>query len=257
MSMDPNNPYSSPSAGSSIQPAATVLPPPITSMDYMRMITYVFENPNWFMNLLLGALCSIIPVIGGLVLMGYAFEVAVSLIATNTARYPDFNFVRFGDYLMRGLWPFLVYLVAGLVFAPLYVVIAMISAIADNKAVAIIFFPIQLALAFVFAVAVQPMLLRAALTLDFTEGFKFEWIKDFIRRVGIEMLLGTLFLGIASTILSFVGLLACCVGVFLVIPILSLAHANLLFQIYSLYITRGGTPIPIKLTNQPMLGPPM
>lgn len=252
MSIDPANPYSSPPSGGGIQPPMS----PVAGMDYMRTITYVFENPNWFMNLLLGALCSLIPVIGGLILMGYAFEVAVALITLGAARYPDFDFGRFSDYLMRGLWPFLVYLVAAFVFAPIYIVVAVVPAIAENNTLTIICFPIQLALFLVFAIIVQPMLFRSALAMDFTEGFKFDWIKDFISRVGVEMVLGTLFLGIAYMILSMIGLIACCVGILFVFPIYSLAHANLLFQLYSVYLSRGGTPVPIKMAAQPAMGPP-
>src|SRR5438034_6215952 len=112
---DPSNPYSSPSAAPS-GPNTGWHPPvtPISGMDYMRMLSYVFENPNWFMNLLLGALCALIPIIGPIVLLGYRYETVIGLLAVGGARYPDFNFGRFGDYLMRGLWPFLVGLACSL-----------------------------------------------------------------------------------------------------------------------------------------------
>jgi hypothetical protein len=264
MSMDPNNPYSSPSAGSGIQPAVAVLPPPRTSVDYMRMITYVFENPNWFMNLLLAALCSLIPVIGKIVVTGYAYEATIMLITEGGSRYPDFNFNRFGDYLMRGLWPFLVSLVFGLVVAVaagiVFACAGIVGAIAGEDAGKVVSGLMVLALFLVspgIALVLLPMLFRSALTLDFMQGFQVEWVKDFISKVWIETILGVLFLYVASMVLSMIGFIACCVGIFLVGPVLSLAFANLLFQIYSIYVTRSGTPIPIKMSGQPMMAPPI
>ena len=55
MSYDPKNPFASPS-----------LPPPVATshvagypdrIDYMRAYNYIFESPNWMMNVLWGSLC--------------------------------------------------------------------------------------------------------------------------------------------------------------------------------------------------------
>jgi len=60
---DAPNPYASPTAVSSISAASPAFKP-ISKIEHLRMFKYVFENPNWMMNILLGAVCSIIPVIG-------------------------------------------------------------------------------------------------------------------------------------------------------------------------------------------------
>jgi hypothetical protein len=261
MSMDPSNPYSSPPFPGGMQPPTK----PVAGMDYMRTVMYVFENPNWFMNCLLGALCTLIPIVGKLVLWGYQYEVAIALIMNGGSRYPDFDFNRFGDYLMRALWPMLVGLVCGLglivVLGVLFGIVGVAGKVAGDDIGAIVFGLALLATSVivpVFAIAVQPMLLRAAFTLDFGQAFQMEWNKDFLRKTWLEMLLGFLFLWMASMVLGPIGLLAFCVGIFLVGPILLLARANLVFQIYTLYLSRGGTPIPIKMTAQPMMmAPPM
>src|SRR5436190_4088769 len=248
---DPANPYPS-------SQFPTSLGKPAVSMDYMRMLSYVFENPNWFMNLLLGGLCSLIPVIGPIVLLGYRYETVIALLAVGGARYPDFNFGRFGDYLMRGLWPFLVGLACSLVLLPFYVLI-LVGAIVGGKAGAALvglMYMAMLVIVPVFVLVLQPMLLRAALTLDFVQAFQFEWIKDFLRRVWVELLLGLLFLCVSAMVLAPLGFLACCVGIILVGPILTLAQANMLFQVYSLYLTRGGTPLAINPGATPMMGSP-
>jgi len=260
MSFDPANPYSSPPSAGGMQPP----PAPVTGMDYMRMITYVFDNPNWFMNLLLAALCSLIPVIGKIVVMGYLYEATITLMTAGGSRYPDFNFSRFGDYLMRGLWPFLVSLV--FVLALLVVVgVALLgagavgAAIGEDAGKALSGFVILIIaiISPVLALFLLPMLFRSALTLEFAEGFNVEWAKSFIAKVWLEMLLGFLFLYVASMVLGTVGLLACCVGIFLVGPVLSLAYANLMFQLYSIFLSRGGAPVPIRMVAQTTLNSPM
>jgi hypothetical protein len=165
---------------------------------------------------------------------------------------------------MRGLWPFLVGLVCGLgmsvVIGVLFGIAGIAGAVAGDDIGALVSGLALLAtavIATVFVIAIQPMLLRAALTLDFGQAFQMEWNKDFLRKTWLEMLLGFLFLWVASMVLAPIGLLACCVGIFLVGPTLLLAKANLLYQVYATYLSRGGTPIPIKMTGQPTMGPPM
>jgi hypothetical protein len=248
MSIDPTNPYASPPAGGGIQPPMK----PVVGMDYMRMITYVFDNPNWFMTLLLGGLCSIIPVIGPIVLQGYRYETVIALLTAGGGGYQDFNFDRFGDYLMRGLWPFLVTLALSFALVPFYLVI-IIAAVAGGEDAGWLIGLVQMAMLVIAPVAMlvlQPMLLRSALTQDFVQAFQVEWVKDFLKRVWVELLLGILFLGVASMVLVPLGLVACCVGLIFVAPIVALVQANMLFQVYSLYLSRGGTPIPIKLAAQ-------
>jgi hypothetical protein len=246
---DPANPYNPPSAFPTGGPPAGK---PLAGMDYMRMITYIFENPNWMMNILLAALCALIPVIGGIVLQGYRYEVVIGLLATGGARYPDFDFGRFVDYLMRGLWPFLVALVCSFAFLPFVCLI--VIAMSMGRAGEIIGLLVNLAMLVfvpVFALLLIPMVFRAAMTLDFAQAFQIEWIKDFLKRVWVELILGILFLMVASMVLAPLGLLACCVGILAVGPILMLAQGHLLFQVYSLYLARGGTPIQINYGSQP------
>jgi hypothetical protein len=260
MSMDPSNPYSPPPFPGGMQPPMK----PVVGMDYMRMVTYVFENPNWFTNLLLGALCSMIPVVGGIVLQGYHYEAAIALTMNGGSRYTDFYLNPFVGYRMRGGWAIIVGGGWGgglaAVFGVLFGIAGLAGAVGGDDVGALFSGLVLLAMSIiapVFVFALQPMLLRAAFTLDFGQAFQMEWNKDFLRKTWLEMLLGFLFLWVASMVMAPIGLLACCVGIFLVGPALLLAKANLLFQVYATYLSRGGTPIPIKMTGQPAMGPPM
>jgi hypothetical protein len=43
-------------------------------MKFWRSYFYLFDSPKWTMNLLLGARCTLNPVLGGIVFSGYGFE---------------------------------------------------------------------------------------------------------------------------------------------------------------------------------------
>src|SRR5262245_28248178 len=191
---DPN-PYASPVP----PPVASPVAMPVTaggprqdSMDYMRAYNYVFENPNWLTNLLLLALCSLclmIPVVGivvQLVVLGYQFETVDLLLKSHGRQYPDFDFGRIGDYLVRGLWPFLVSLIATFVLLPVVyigmgIVALAVAGIASASgdtlgpilgfglgAVAVVLLVVVIALAAMLMIA---MILRSGLAQDFVAAF--------------------------------------------------------------------------------------
>jgi hypothetical protein len=261
------NPFAAPKSPPFTQPPSAIPAfKPIDGIQYLRMYNYIFENPNWLMNVLLTALCNLIPVIGPLVLMGYQYEIAISLLMTGGQRYPDFDFGRFADYLMRGLWPFLVYLVASLVIAPLIILLCVvpffllmgIGANAGDNAGPIILlvgFPLlilfSVLVSIIPAIFLLPMLLKAGLQQDFAAAFDFGWVMSFVKKTWSEMLLGLLFLACTALVLMLLGYLACIVGAFASIAIIYLAQAHFLYQLYLLFLSRGGQAVPIKLAPGP------
>src|SRR5436190_21917671 len=120
MSSDAQNPYQA--SGS-----AAASPYRRGAMEYGQIVSYVFQNPNWLINLLMMGVCQLIPIVGPLVLVGYQFEVVEALHRDPRRTYPDFDFGRFVDYLVRGLWPFLVGLVASVVIAPIMMIFVMFT----------------------------------------------------------------------------------------------------------------------------------
>jgi Protein of unknown function (DUF4013) len=238
------------------------------AMEYMRAYHFIFENPNWTMTVLymgLIALAAIIPGVGILLqlfYLGYQFLVLDALLQSRGTRYPDFEFGKIGDYLGRGIWPFLVNLVASVVFIPLiYIVLIVVgvliavaaSIVGEDLApvvatvggllAAIVFLGCMLALMLLMA----PMILRAGLAQDFTAAFQFTWITDFIKTMYREMIFAGLFLMGTGLALTLLGALACGIGLFAVIPLLVLGQTHLLYQLYSIYLARGGTPVPVKI----------
>src|SRR5262245_35056837 len=181
--------------------------PPV-SMKYWRSYLFLFDNPKWLVNMLLGAVCLIIPVLGGIVFMGYGYE-AVEMMHRRGKddQYPDFDFNRFVKYLVRGCLPFIWQIIMGIPAAIImwvFYFIVMIVVIGTggneppNSAVfaLVLFFVIlvMIAISLAMSVILAPLLLRSGLSqqLGFEQAISF--VQDFLKRVGKELILSQLFL---------------------------------------------------------------
>jgi hypothetical protein len=222
-------------------------------IQYMREYRYVFANPKWLTNLIMAALCNLIPVIGGLVTGGYMFEVLETLHREGDDGYPDFDFGRFSKYLMRGLWPFLVVLV---LLAPamfllwlLNTVVSIVALLVLKDNAWILTLPVNL-LALVVFVAVWlasvPAIMRAGLSQQMALGATISFARDFVSRVGLLLILNQLFLGVTGMVVGFIGMLMCCVGAFPAAALIGMAHIHGMYQLYEVYLDRGGEPVPLK-----------
>src|SRR4051812_45577721 len=103
-------------------------------MQYGLAFNYVLNRTGGFTNLLLMTVCNFIPVVGPIVLLGYRSEVATALLEDEERRrHPKFDFNNFAEYLSRGIWPFLMGLLAGVVVVPAFFavfILAMVGAAA-------------------------------------------------------------------------------------------------------------------------------
>ncbi len=235
--------------------------PAAGSLQYFEAYQYVFKNPNWTVNLLLVTVCQFIPVIGPIVTLGYQFEIIEALHRDPSRFYPDFSFDLFVDYLKRGLWPFLVSLVVGMVVAiPLtivvYVIIIAVALVAGGiggeggMLVGLIGMPLAflavVAIVTLVGALVVPMILRAGLAQGFAEAFEFDYIKHFVSLMWKETILGSLFLALSGMVAVFAGMAVFCVGSYVALALMMLAQAHIYFQLYQLYLMRGGEPIPLQ-----------
>src|SRR5215510_11178225 len=106
-------------------------------MRYFGAYRSFFESPKWAMHLLIGAGCQFIPIVGPLVLMGYFYIVIEAKHRHGDPQFPDFDLDRLGVYLMRGVWPFLVALVASLplivLIVPAFIAIAFLPIVSNQS----------------------------------------------------------------------------------------------------------------------------
>jgi hypothetical protein len=228
-------------------------------MQYMRSFQFIMDRKNWMMNILMGGVCFLIPIIGPLVFLGWMYEVIESLHRDPEHRdYADFDFNRFSEYLSRGIWPFLVQLIVGAILAVpimiMYVLMFVVVLAAAKDAPVLILFFYLLFMIVVIVLTIGSALISwpAGLYTGLNRGFNFgaivAFVKDFSRRMLKETLLSMLFLMVAGLILGPLGFLLFCVGIYFVQAAISMSQHHLQFQLYELYLQRGGSPIPMPGT---------
>lgn len=237
-------------------------------MNYIASIQDFFKSPNWVMNLLFAGLCvlsgMIIPILGLIVLAGWLITGFYGRRDDRFETFPDFDFNQFSTYLQRGLWPTLVLFVSGLVvgivmwiiiMVPLFILGLILGGGDDGGIIGALLGLISMVLYLAIIVVVNavmiPLGLRAALMQDFAPAFDFGFVKRFLTLMWKEILISALFLAAAGTVLYVVGMLALCVGVFASMALVYFAGTHLTKQLYQLYLSRGGDPIPVspKLTG--------
>lgn len=238
-------------------------------MNYTASISDFFKSPKWGMNLLLGGVCLLIPFVGAIVLGGWHVTGFWARRDHDPAKFPDFDFNQFGKYLERGIWPFLVGLVVGLLMVPFIMIFTFImaglivvltggssQAEPDGVVVALIvlaFFGIFALLIFAMTLVQTPFTLGATITQDFAGAFHFSFFKRFISLVWKETVVAGIFMFGASILLMFVGMLACYFGMFFTMPLTVFGWHHLQKQLYDLYLARGGPALTLnpKLTDEP------
>ena len=164
---------------------------------------------------------------------------------------------------MRGLWPFLVQLVASLVlmpplmllfFVPFFILMGIVRNRGDECWTRSWWSALPCGCSFMIPISILPamilipMQLRAGLRMDFGVAFNFGWVLDFVKKTWLEMFLSLLFLSFTAMILAVLGIIACYVGLFVVMPLVFLAQAHLLYELYLLFLSRGGEPVAVKLS---------
>jgi hypothetical protein len=232
-------------------------------MRYFRAYQYLFESPNWLQNLLIGMLATLVPIVGPMVLTGYHYEIIEALHLRGEGDYPDFDFNRLVNYLMRGLWVFIVQLIVTLPFVLVamvfWLVLSLLIAVTQSNSrpdsgppvllfvgMALWFVILLVGILAVGLVSV-PMSLRAGLAQDLGAAFSWPFIRDFVGRMWLETILVHLFLAVSGTLIMLAGLLLFCVGVYPAGALVGFAQAHLIHQLYELYLQRGGTAIPLKV----------
>ncbi len=236
-------------------------------MNYIASIQDFFKSPKWVMNLLLGIVAMIIPVVGPIVLAGWLITgFWARRDDENPATFPDFDFQNFVKYLEKGLWPFLVNLVVSIVMIPvamilMFIPMLMIGALGSNSdgdaagflgmfmmLVMLVLWAVMMAVLFFVT---TPLMLRATITQDFAKAFDFGFVKRFLILVKGEMVMAALFMLGVGVVMMILAVVTCYIGALLVAPVVFYAWHHLQKQLYKLYLSRGGDPIPVspKLTD--------
>ena len=211
----------------------------------------LFSTPEKWMTVLLLSVCMLIPVVGPIAISGYLIR-RFALVRRDGVAV-DFRFDYFGEYLQIGLWPFLCSMLISVVALPLFLLCyaPMALMMVDPESGALVAISVLLVLVLFVAVSLllslimYPVILRSGLQLNFQTGFSYGFIRDFIKRVGGQVILWALILVVISIPLYFLGYLALLIGIYPVAAALYFVGYHLMFQMYDLYLERGGEEIAV------------
>jgi hypothetical protein len=228
-------------------------------MNYGASVSDYFKNPKWMMNTLLAGVCVFIPLIGPIVIKGWLITGFWGRDDERPETFPDFDFNHFGKYIERGLWPFLVTLVSSTVITmavcvivvPTTIIFTILGANDRNPAAGCAIAVLAIVLVIVYVVLLlgmmlllTPLTIRASITQEFATSFNVAFIKRFIALTWKEIVIASLFLVLVSLLFTAIGLIVLCVGTsFAVVPVY-FCWVHLHKQLYRLYLSRGGEPVP-------------
>jgi hypothetical protein len=223
-------------------------------MLYMRSLTFIFENPRWWFVLLMGIISAIIPIIGMIFFMGYLGKMLIDCHKSKKEALPNFDLNLLGDYLKVGIWPFLGMFLPSIVVGFVFIFMnfgfmGLTIAGKENPGMFIamiltnlIYIPIFLAVHFVMV----PCMIGGTLGQNFGATFNKEFILDFTKKMWVDVFLVFMFLFVVGMLSMLIGGLLCCVGAYVVFPLVMIMQWHLYWQLYEEYLKRGGQKIKIN-----------
>lgn len=232
--------------------------PQQAGMRYLRAYTFLLSTPHSFQTLTTLTVFFILPVVGQLVVWGYCYNLVERLLRRGEP--PAYHEVTFTNIISRSAWP-------GVLMLPLYVSVIPFFFVFTWAATALSFyaafnggdtqaavfgvaFPLFAVLLVVGMLIASSLLLaatlRMAMTQSILQGFNLSWLWEFWGKMWFELLLSTSFLWVTFVLGVSVGAMLFCVGILPAAVMCTLAQAHIQYQLYELYLRRGGTPIPIK-----------
>ena len=230
-------------------------------MNYNASISDFFKSPKWLPNLMLGAVTILIPLVGPLVLGGW--HVTGFWARGNRddpGGFPPYDFQYFGKYLERGIWPFLVGMVASMVLVPvmlcLILPLFLITRVMDSRhghgpdglfiAIIVGVLCLQLLLSLAYQFLVTPLMVRATITQDFSAAFNFRFVKSFISLTWKELITSMLFMLGVGLCFMILAVVTCYIGAIVAAPVVIFSWHHLQKQLYLLYLARGGDAVPLS-----------
>jgi hypothetical protein len=222
-------------------------------MRYLRSYVFMLNGLNGVRNVLMSSICLLIPGLGLWIFLGYAGEVLQALHDPESEGQGAFAWRRLGRYLERGWPPFLLVMsasVVGLLVGGLLGLLAWKEAeLARQGGVhPAVLAGVVAGVTLVYLVGLLGlMLVLALLTFWATCGQPWElgplgpFVRDFCQRGGWELLLVEVLILATTPLVLVAGSMLCGVGVLPALALIGLAQHQLLFQLYELYLSRGGS----------------
>lgn len=238
-------------------------------LQYVEPFTFLFKQHHLWNTLLVASLMILVPIFGQIVVSGWCVAVHRAIL-DGKKEVPELTFNDFMKYFHIGLGPFLVQMIMGaiamLVLMPLYmipsfgwavVIVMMEDGLMDESVgigliVGIAGFSalIILAISYLFAAYFTAATIRAELTNNVNDsmaGLNWGYLKTFTKICFRPCVLAIVAQSVGGTILILIGMLLLYFGMIPATVVLMAAGAHYRAQLYEIYLSRGGEPLPIGL----------
>lgn len=222
-----------------------------------RAFIAFWSSRDWTTNWMLLTVAAIAQyfVVGQIFVLGYGVEVLRRRSGLSDAGLPNIDTSRLTEYFLKGLWPFLAYMVTSVVLnliclVPSFLIIGIAMSMIQSGSAPAFVTLIYLFIVFVtFGVSLAvilictPIVIRAMICQDFVKAFDAPWIVSFLKLMWKDVLFTGFVFGVIATPMMFLGMLMCIVGIFPVVGLLSGVGLHLLSQWYEVFLSRGGMPV--------------
>ena len=248
-----------------LAPAEVLAPPKPTPssaagrIQYLDSLRYVFSHPEWFKNLLIFSVFTLIPVLNSVLVCGYLYHIVEHRHRRLVGPYPLFQIRGFAAYMTRGIWCFFLSSIVGVIIAPMIQVLTqgtMFGSMAAMQSgdwgaiVVAVIVPLVIIGFLLFLLGLQvlitPFMLRGGLSQDFGLMMNFRWIGHYLQTMWLETTLVCLFVLLSMLVIAPLGCLVFCYGFFVAMAFMTMVQAHLHCQLYELFLARGGEPIPLR-----------
>lgn len=221
-------------------------------------LKFLFRDPDWQHNLLIGSVFYMIPMVGALALMGWHCEIMQRLVRKHPKPIPKLELSDLTHYLGRGVTPFVVSLLMSLpismgisvVAVAIMMVGAAGAATTREPAVMILVGGVGFLLSWVvgllLGIVMNAAMTRAELTEDFGAALALGKIIDYAGKTWWRVLLSNFVYGLVATPLIFIGYALCFVGMYPALIVIVTGMTHLRHQQYASYLLEGGEPVAIK-----------
>jgi hypothetical protein len=215
-------------------------------MDFGRAFTYAFEDPDWLKKVGIAALVFLIPVVGAIIVMGWALEITRRVINDDPQPLPGWD--DFGGFLGKGFKAFVVSFAYAL---PIILIVgcgqlvtfgaaaALSEAEPDLAAtVAMIVSVCMGCFALIFGILaglmVPPAYGNLAATGELGAAFRFGEVFGMLRAAIGPYLLSLVIVAVAAMVLSPIGGLVCGIGALATSAYLQVLSGHLYGQAYKI-----------------------
>jgi hypothetical protein len=194
-------------------------------MKFGDAFTYVFQDPDWFKKLIIpGLVGMLIPIIGQMVLLGWALKVTLNVIRNNPNPLPHMDF---GEDLGRGFKAWVVSLVYSIPMMLFYLPILILSIVVSENGEQSMGILLAIAgtcfglLMLLYGILMGLMLpaayAKVAVEDSIGAGLAFGEVFSMVKKNLVTYLL-ILVGAIAASFIGSLGSIACIVGIFITMP---------------------------------------